>query len=107
MRPDGWDGPITKIDPSLKATLAKAQRKISYQTEKLRQKAGWAQDKKTSVLAGHAEFLSNLLYPNKALQSRELNFLPLLARWGMSALDDLQKHSSGKYLNKHFLVPIP
>ncbi len=104
---DGWDGPITKIDPSLKATLAKAQRKISYQTQKLRQKAGWAQDKKTSVLAGHAEFLSNLLYPNKALQSRELNFLPFLARWGMGALDDLQKHSSGKYLNKHFLVPIP
>jgi len=104
---DGWDDPITKIDPSLKATLEKTQRKISYQTEKLRQKAGWARDKKTSVLAGHAEFLSNLLYPNKALQSRELNFLPLLARWGMGALDDLQKHSSGKYLNKHFLVPIP
>ena len=104
---DGWDDAITKIDPSLKATLEKAQRKISYQTEKLRQKAGWARDKKTSVLAGHAEFLSNLLYPTKALQSRELNFLPLLSRWGMGALDDLQKHSSGKYLGKHFLVPIP
>jgi bacillithiol biosynthesis cysteine-adding enzyme BshC len=104
---DSWNGPITKIDPSLSATLEKAQRKISYQTDKLRQKAGWARDKKSSVLAGHAEFLSNLLYPNKALQSRELNFLPLLARWGMSALDDLQKHSSGKYFNKHFLVPIP
>ena len=104
---ESWNHPITKIDPSLKATLEKAQRKISYQTEKLRQKAGWARDKKTNVLAGHAEFLSNLLYPNKTLQSRELNFLPLLARWGMGALDDLQKHSSGKYLNKHFLVPIP
>jgi len=104
---DGWNGPITKIDPSLKSPLEKAQRKISYQTEKLRQKAGWARDKKTSVLAGHAEFLSNLLYPNKTLQSRELNFLPLLARWGMESLEALQKHSSGKYLNKHFLVPIP
>src|SRR5438552_1099852 len=82
---DGWDDPITKIDPSLKAPLAKAQRKISYQTEQLRQKAGWAQDKKTSVLAGHAEFLSNLLYPNTALQSSELNFPPLVARWGVRA----------------------
>jgi len=61
----------------------------------------------TSVLAGHAEFLNNLLYPNKALQSRELCLLPLLARWGMEGLDALQKHYSGKYLGKHFLVPIP
>jgi len=104
---DGWSGPIAKIDPSLKSTLEKAQRKIAYQTEKLRQKAGWARDKKTNVLASHSEFLSNLLYPNKALQSRELNFLPLLSRWGTEALEDLRKHSSGKYLNKHFLVPIP
>ena len=104
---DGWNGPISKIDPSLKVTLEKAQRKIAYQTEKLRQKAGWARDKKTNVLASHVEFLSNQLYPNKSLQSRELNFLPLLSRWGMEALDDLRKHSSGKYLNKHFLVPIP
>jgi len=102
-----WNAPIAKIDPTLKATIEKAQRKISYQTEKLRQKAGWARDKKTSVLAGHAEFLNNLLYPNKALQSRELCLLPLLARWGMEGLDALQKHSSGKYLGKHFLVPIP
>ncbi|GAC1635882.1 MAG: bacillithiol biosynthesis cysteine-adding enzyme BshC [Candidatus Acidiferrum sp.] len=104
---DSWNDPISKIDPSLKTTLEKAQRKIAYQTEKLRQKAGWARDKKTNVLADHAEFLSNQLYPNKALQSRELNFLPLLSRWGMESLDDLRKHSSGKYINKHFLVPIP
>jgi bacillithiol biosynthesis cysteine-adding enzyme BshC len=104
---EGWSGPIVKIDPSLKAAIEKTQRKISYQTEKLRQKAGWARDHKSSVLAGHAEFLSNLLYPNKALQSRELCLLPLLARWGMEGLDALQKHSSGKHLNQHFLVPIP
>jgi bacillithiol synthase len=102
-----WAGPIVKIDPSLKSTIEKAQRKISYQTEKLRQKAGWARDQKSNILAGHAEFLSNLLYPNKALQSRELCLLPLLARWGMEGLDALQKHSSGKHLGTHFLVPIP
>jgi len=104
---EDWAGPVVKIDPSLKSTIEKAQRKISYQTEKLRQKAGWARDQRSHVLAGHAEFLSNLLYPNKALQSRELCLLPLLARWGMEGLDALQKHSSGKYLGTHFLVPIP
>jgi bacillithiol synthase len=104
---DGWREPVTKIDPSLKSTIEKTQRKIAYQTEKLRQKAGWARDKKSSVLAGHAEFLSNLLYPNKTLQSRQLCLLPLLARWGMEGLDALQKHASGKHLAKHFLVPIP
>jgi uncharacterized protein YllA (UPF0747 family) len=104
---EGWREPVMEIDQSLKSTVEKAQRKIAYQTEKLRQKAGWARDKKSSVLAGHAEFLSNLLYPNKTLQSRQLCLLPLLARWGMEGLDALQKHSSGKHLGKHFLVPIP
>src|SRR5215813_13634307 len=104
---EGWAESVMKIDPSLKATIEKAQRKITYQTEKLRQKAGWARDQKSHVLAGHAEFLSNLLYPNKTLQSRELCLLPLLARWGMEGLDALQKHSSGKHLGTHFLVPIP
>src|SRR5262249_17266720 len=104
---EGWAGPVMKIDPSLKATIEKAQRKIAYQTEKLRQKAGWARDQKSHVLAGHAEFMSNLLYPNKTLQSRELCLLPLLARWGMEGLDALQKHSSGKPHGTHFLVPIP
>jgi bacillithiol synthase len=104
---ESWREPVTKIDPSLQSSVEKAQRKIAYQAEKLRQKAGWARDQKSNVLAGHAEFLSNLLYPNKALQSRELNFLPLLARWGWEGLEALQKHSSGKHLGKHFLVPIP
>ena len=104
---EGWREPVMEIDQSLKSTVEKAQRKIAYQTEKLRQKAGWARDRKSTVLAGHAEFLSNLLYPNKTLQSRQLCLLPLLARWGMEGLDALQKHSSGKHLGKHFLVPIP
>ncbi len=104
---DGWSGPIGKIDPTLKATVENAQKKIAYQVEKLKQQAGWARDQRSSILANHAEFLGNLLYPNKALQSRELCLLPLLARWGMEGLDALQKHSSGKHLNKHFLVPIP
>jgi bacillithiol biosynthesis cysteine-adding enzyme BshC len=102
-----WGEQVMKIDPSLKSTVENAQRKITYQAEKLRQTAGWARDKKSNVLSGHAEFLSNQLYPNKALQSRELNFLPLLARWGWEGLEALQKHSSGKHLGKHFLVPIP
>jgi bacillithiol biosynthesis cysteine-adding enzyme BshC len=104
---EGWREEVTKIDPSLKSTVENAQRKITHQAEKLRQAAGWARDKKSNVLAGHAEFLSNQLYPNKALQSRELNFLPLLARWGWEGFEALQKHSSGKHLGKHFLVPIP
>jgi bacillithiol synthase len=104
---DGWSGPIGKIDPTLKVTVENAQKKIAYQVEKLKQQAGWARDQRSSVLASHAEFLSNLLYPNKALQSRELCLLPLLARWGMEGLDALQKHSSGKHLGTHFLVPIP
>jgi hypothetical protein len=59
------------------------------------------------VLRAHQHFLESLLYPHHALQSRELGFLPLLARWGPSALDALQKCSSTKTLGHHFIVQWP
>ena len=42
-----------------------------------------ALDHKQNLIAAHEQFLSNLLYPDKSLQSRELCFLPFAARWGL------------------------
>jgi len=41
------------------------------------------------------------------LQSRELCFLPFLARWGMEGLSELQKLSGSDTLGEHRIVRIP
>jgi len=48
-----------------------------------------------------------LLYPQKGLQSRDLCFLPFLARWGSDGLKELQKLASAKKPGQHFVVAIP
>jgi len=98
---------IAKLDVTLQGSVNTAQKKIAFQVDKLRRKTGRAQDQKNAVLTAHQQFLEMLLYPHHALQSRELNLLPFLARWGPSALDELQKHSSTKKLGHHFLIQWP
>jgi bacillithiol biosynthesis cysteine-adding enzyme BshC len=98
---------IEKLDPTLAGAVATARNKIGFQLEKLRRKTGRALDQKSGLLAEHEQFLENLLYPNKSLQSRELCFLPFLARWGMEGLTELQKLSGGDTLGEHRIVRIP
>src|SRR5712691_3670638 len=98
---------IEKLDPSLAGAVSTARHKIGFQLEKLRRKTGRALDQKNSLLAEHEHFLENLLYPNKQLQSRELCFLPFLARWGVEGLSELQKLSGSDTLGEHRIVRIP
>ncbi len=87
--------------------MTTARNKISFQLEKLRRKTGRALDERNGLLAEHEHFLENLLYPNKQLQSRELCFLPFLARWGMDGLSELQRLSGSETLGEHRIVRIP
>jgi bacillithiol biosynthesis cysteine-adding enzyme BshC len=98
---------IARLDVTLQGSVDTAQKKITFQLDKLRRKTGRAQGQKNAVLGTHQHFLESLLYPHHALQSRELGFLPFLARWGPSALDALQKCSSTKTLGHHFIVQWP
>jgi len=98
---------IAKLDPTLKGTVERARQRIEFHLEKLRQKAGKAQDQKTGLISAHEQYLESLLYPHKALQSRELCLLPFLARWGASGLSELQKLSSGKKIGHHFIIQLP
>jgi uncharacterized protein YllA (UPF0747 family) len=98
---------IEKLDPTLQGAVSTAQRKITFQLDKLRRKTGRALDQKSAVLAAHQQFLESQLYPHNALQSRELNFLPFLSRIGPTALDELQKLSSTKKLGHHFILQWP
>jgi bacillithiol biosynthesis cysteine-adding enzyme BshC len=102
-----WSQAVSVLDPTLKNAVDTAQEKIAYQTEKLQQKIGQALDRKLNVLAAHEEFLSNLLYPEKTLQSRELCFLPFAARWGQLGLQEIERHSGIKNIGSHFIIPIP
>jgi bacillithiol synthase len=98
---------IEKLDPTLTGAVTTARNKISFQLEKLRRKTGRSLDQKSGLLAEHERFLENLLFPDKQLQSRELCFLPFLARWGMEGLSELQKLSGSDTLGEHRIVRIP
>jgi bacillithiol synthase len=102
-----WSKSISALDPTLQNAVETAQKKMAYQTEKLQQKIGRALDVKQGVLTSHEEFLSNLIYPNKNLQSRELCFLPFAARWGQQGFEEIERHSSIKNIGSHFIIPIP
>jgi len=98
---------IAKVDPTIQGTIARAEKRIHYQLEKLRHKTGAALDRHEKVIAKHEAFLENLVFPQKGLQSRDLCFLPFLARWGTGGLNELQKLSSPKKPGRHLLLPIP
>jgi bacillithiol biosynthesis cysteine-adding enzyme BshC len=98
---------IVRLDPTLAGAVETAQRKIAFQLEKLKRKAGKAADQKAGLIVGHENFLESLLYPHKALQSRELCLLPFLARWGAGGLKELQKLCSSRNLKEHKILRIP
>ena len=83
------------------------RKRIRYQVEKLRHKTGAALDRHEKVIEKHQAFLEDLLFPQKQLQSRELCFLPFLARWGSGGLEELRNCSSLKKPGRHVIVGIP
>jgi uncharacterized protein YllA (UPF0747 family) len=98
---------IVRLDPTLGGAAETAQKKIAFQLEKLKRKAGKAQALKDGLIAAHQEFLESLLYPHKVLQSRELCFLPFLASWGMGGLKELQSLAISSKQNEHKILRIP
>jgi bacillithiol biosynthesis cysteine-adding enzyme BshC len=98
---------IEKLDPTLKGTVERSRKRIEFHLEKLRRKAGRAQDQKMGLISAHEQYLESLLNPHKVLQERELCLLPFLARWGAGGLSELQKLCSGKKLRHHFILQLP
>jgi bacillithiol biosynthesis cysteine-adding enzyme BshC len=92
---------IQKLDATLAGAVATTREKMSFQLDKLREKTGRALDERAGKIAEHVEFLENLLYPGKVLQSRELSFLPFLAQWGLEGLQELKDLASVSNLKEH------
>jgi bacillithiol synthase len=98
---------IAEIDPTLEESVGRAEKRIRHQIEKLRHKTGAALDRHEKVIEQHEKFLENLLFPHHGLQSRDLCFLPFLARWGSGGLEQLRDCAGGKKMGRHHIVGIP
>ncbi len=98
---------IREVDPTIQGAIARAEKRIRYQIEKLRGKTGAALNRHGKMVEQHAQFLENLLYPHKGLQSRDLSFLPFLLRLGSGGLGELQKLACAKKPGQHYIVSIP
>ena len=98
---------IEKLDATLGGAVATAREKMAFLLDKLREKTGRALDERAGLIAEHAEFLENLLYPNRVLQSRGLCFLVFLAQWGLDGLKELKNLAGSANLGAHCIVRIP
>src|SRR5580704_10931269 len=97
---------IQKLDATLAGAVETTREKMSFQLNKLREKTGRALDERAGLIAEHSDFLENLLYPERVLQSRELSFLPFLAQWGPAGLEELKNLSASSNLKEHRIARI-
>lgn len=101
----GYSKPLTGLDKTLAGARETVERKMFYQFEKLRGKAGRAENARTGVLDRHESELISALYPHHGLQERTLCLAPFLARQGMDLLDRLES-AAGKPCNGHRLLTL-
>lgn len=90
----GYGKPLNALDKTLSGARETAERKMLYQFEKLRGKAGRAQNERTGVLDRHESEIVSALYPHHGLQERTLCLLPFLAAQGMALLEQLESAMS-------------
>ncbi len=94
--------PLAKLDTTLTGALETAQKKMLYQYEKLRAKAGRAENFRTGVLDRHERLLLDCLYPHHGLQERALSLLWFIAQHGLALLDELERRA-GHYSQHQIL----
>jgi len=87
----GYVKPLGALDKTLLGARGTAEKKILYQFEKLRRKAGRARNEREGVLDRHEAEILSALFPRHGLQERTLNFLPFLARYGMELFAGLER----------------
>jgi bacillithiol biosynthesis cysteine-adding enzyme BshC len=80
---------LARLDSTLVDSAINAASKMQHQLSQLRSKAARAELLQTEVLTRKADVLSNLLYPGKALQEREITGVYFVARYGREFLRDV------------------
>lgn len=74
---------LLEFDPTLAAACEKSASKISYQLEKLCEKAARETMRRDARAAQDAGYLMDLIYPHQHLQERFYSILPFLAKHGL------------------------
>jgi uncharacterized protein YllA (UPF0747 family) len=82
---------LGNLDKTLVEAASNASSKMTHQLESLRSRAARAELRQSEVLARHADILSNLLYPGKALQERQVASIYFIGRYGQQFLRDLHE----------------
>ncbi len=80
---------LARLDSTLVDAASNAEEKMKYQVTQLEARAARAEVQRNEVIARHAESLSSALYPNKALQEREVAGVSFVARYGAGLLQNL------------------
>jgi bacillithiol synthase len=80
---------LTAVDPTLADALKGGREKILYQLSNLRTRFINNRSKRDETTVQQIERLFAVLYPNKGLQEREINFSYFLARYGYEVIDRL------------------
>ncbi len=80
---------LAAVDLSLADALKGGREKIVYQLTNLRTRFVNNRSKRDETMNQHIERLFAVLYPNKGLQERELNFAYFLARYGYDVIDQI------------------
>jgi bacillithiol biosynthesis cysteine-adding enzyme BshC len=82
-------GALARLDKTLVDSATHAGEKMRYQLGQLRSRAARSEVRQAEILGRHAELLSHSLYPDKALQEREIAGICFVARQGMQLLREL------------------
>jgi len=80
---------LSRFDPTLAAALDKSRAKISYQLGKTQRKIERELLQRDQRANGDAQYLGNLLFPQRHLQERFYSILPFVAEHGLDLIDRL------------------
>src|SRR5439155_6600129 len=73
---------LARLDSTLVDAASNAEEKMKYQLAQLEARAARAEAQRNEVITRHADALSIGLYPNKALQEREIAGITFVAWYG-------------------------
>jgi len=80
---------LARLDQTLVESAVNAKSKMMHQLESLRSRAARAELRQSEVIERKTRLLSNVLYPDKTLQEREIAGISLIARHGRELLSAL------------------
>jgi bacillithiol biosynthesis cysteine-adding enzyme BshC len=84
-----FQGGLLHFDPTLEASARKSTAKISYQFAKLERKIARETMRRDEHASKDAQYLVNLIYPQRHLQERFYSILPFLAKHGLDLPQEL------------------